>query len=264
MNRTNKFLFLGLACFLFLWTSCDSGPRVIESDSDSEVSANTIPSLNESPKAAPANNNTNAVVSDEHKVVVEEALHTDKYSYLKVKENGESFWIAVSKRTVNTGDTYYYKGGLLKKNFYSKEFDRTFETVYLVSNVWRDPAEATGGEVTHTHTDGTTHTPADIPLADIRPAEGSIALSDLFANKDKYNGKTVKVTGKVMKVNPMIMQRNWLHLQDASGEKYDLAVTTMENVPLGAVISMEGTIAVDKDFGAGYRYDIIMEGAVLK
>ena len=62
----------------------------------------------------------------------------------------------------------------------------------------------------------------------------------------------------------MIMGRNWVHLQDGSGKNLDLTVTTMENIPLGAILTMEGTIATNKDFGAGYKYDIIMEGAELK
>ncbi|MEZ5059187.1 MAG: hypothetical protein R2879_19300 [Saprospiraceae bacterium] len=72
------------------------------------------------------------------------------------------------------------------------------------------------------------------------------------------------MTGKVVKINPMIMGRNWVHLIDASVEEADLTITTQEPVPVGAIVSLEGTIALDKDFGAGYRYDIIMENAELK
>ncbi|MBK9017715.1 MAG: hypothetical protein IPM82_28755 [Saprospiraceae bacterium] len=86
----------------------------------------------------------------------------------------------------------------------------------------------------------------------------------MIANISKYDGKTVKVTGKVMKVNPMIMGRNWLHIQDGSGKNLDLTVTTVEQVQLGATVTLEGTIALNKDFGAGYKYDYILEGAVVK
>lgn len=104
----------------------------------------------------------------------------------------------------------------------------------------------------------------DMEVGDIQTAEGAITIAELYANKEKYKGKTIKVTGKCIKANPMIMNRNWIHLKDSSTDKYDLTVTTTENVSVGAVVTMEGTIALDKDFGAGYRYDIIMEGAVLK
>ena len=74
----------------------------------------------------------------------------------------------------------------------------------------------------------------------------------------------MKVTGQCVKVNPMIMNRNWVHLRDGSVSDHDLTVTTDANIPLGAVVSLEGRIALNKDFGAGYKYDLIMEDAVLK
>ena len=96
------------------------------------------------------------------------------------------------------------------------------------------------------------------------PVEGSIKLAELITDPQKYQGKVVKITGKCVNVNPMIMERNWVHIQDGSGDNFELTVTTNENVLLGTVVSLEGTIALNKDFGAGYRYDIIMENAVLK
>ncbi len=59
------------------------------------------------------------------------------------------------------------------------------------------------------------------------------------------------------------MNRNWIHLQDGTADKNDLTVTTAENISLGGIVTVEGTIALNKDFGAGYRYDLIMEGAVV-
>jgi hypothetical protein len=41
----------------------------------------------------------------------------------------------------------------------------------------------------------------------------------------------------------------------------DLTVTTLDEVPVGATVAMTGTITLNKDFGAGYRYEVIMETA---
>ncbi|MBL7808209.1 MAG: hypothetical protein JNN28_10355 [Saprospiraceae bacterium] len=60
------------------------------------------------------------------------------------------------------------------------------------------------------------------------------------------------------------MGRNWLHIQDGSGKNLDLTVTTTETVSLGSVVTLEGIWATNKDFGAGYKYDYILEAAVLK
>ena len=61
------------------------------------------------------------------------------------------------------------------------------------------------------------------------------------------------------------MYKNWIHLQDGteSGGKYDFTITTKETVNTGDTITIKGKITLDKDFGYGYKYDIIMEEAVL-
>ena len=102
------------------------------------------------------------------------------------------------------------------------------------------------------------------PVEKVEPVEGAIRIADLVNNRNQYEGKLIKVTGKCVKVNSEIMGRNWIHLQDGSGENFDLTVTTDESVELGTIVTMEGTIALNKDFGAGYRYDVIMEGATVQ
>jgi hypothetical protein len=62
------------------------------------------------------------------------------------------------------------------------------------------------------------------------------------------------------------MNRNWVHIQDGTknASDYDLAVTTKETVKVGDIAVFEGVIAVKKDFGAGYKYEVIMEEAKKK
>jgi hypothetical protein len=95
----------------------------------------------------------------------------------------------------------------------------------------------------------------------IEPAEGVIKLADLFTNKKDYSGKTVKVKGKVTKVNPSIMGKNWIHIQDGTSfeDQYDLTITSDFIPEAGTIITVEGKITLDKDFGYGYAYPIIME-----
>lgn len=244
--------------------SCNSGPEVVEADS---TSGDAAPPLFQDPgtgmqggvNTAPDQPNLDVA---EHKITAEEVLNTDKYTYVRGKENGQDVWVAVMKQPIEIGKNYVYRGGLMKKNFESKEFNRNFETLYLVSDFGLEDAAASGMTKEQAHASVESGSTVEAPKS-VTPAAGAIKLSDLVANLKKYEGKTVKVTGKVMKVNPMIMGRNWLHLQDGSGKDLDLTVTTVEQVSLGQTVTMEGTLALNKDFGAGYKYDYILESAVV-
>lgn len=254
--QIDKFLFaILLAVALF---SCNSGPKVVEAD-DSAGEENSAPIFSETPMVQGDNAAAASAHQHTHTVVVKEVMNTERYSYLRVTENDQEFWIAIAKREVKVGGTYYFNGGLLKKNFQSQEFNRMFETLYLVSD-FRDQ-ESDGvqsGAMAAPQSGGSVEPPTSVT-----PAPGAIKIAELVGNLSKYDGKVVKVTGKCVKINPMIMGRNWVHLQDGSGKNIDLTVTTTENIQLGSLVTLEGTIALNKDFGAGYRYDYIMEGAVV-
>jgi len=109
----------------------------------------------------------------------------------------------------------------------------------------------------------TSNTGPDGQDLNITPPAGGITLAELIGNKKKYEGQKVKVQGRVVKLNNMIMERNWIHLKDASLKdgKMDLTVTSTDNVAKGDVVAFEGTITLNKDFGSGYTYEIIMEDA---
>ena len=60
------------------------------------------------------------------------------------------------------------------------------------------------------------------------------------------------------------MGKNWVHLVNDDSPGKDFLITTNEKVMEGQQVKFNGTITLNKDFGAGYKYDIIMEDAVLK
>ena len=41
-------------------------------------------------------------------------------------------------------------------------------------------------------------------------------------------------------------------------------ITTSQPVQIGQTIVAEGTIAIDKDFGSGYMYSVLLENAEIK
>ena len=59
------------------------------------------------------------------------------------------------------------------------------------------------------------------------------------------------------------MGKNWVHIQDGTEFEggYDLTITTNQMVSLGETVTFEGKIVLNKDFGYGYFYNILMEDA---
>lgn len=202
----------------------------------------------------------NAIAEDlppgTHAVSVVDVIQTSNYSYLQVMENDEKFWIAVAKREVKSGDILYYTDAMEMTDFKSKELNRTFSSIFFVNDPSETPVKAElrpSGKVPAQKMGGIT----------VETAEGGINLATLFKDRASYAGKTVKISGVVVKSNQNIMKKNWAHIQDGSEFEgnFDLTVTTLDTVEEGSVVTFEGVINLDKDFGAGYAYDIIMEDA---
>ncbi len=106
----------------------------------------------------------------------------------------------------------------------------------------------------------------DVDLSGIAKAEGGKTVEEVFAEKDQLAGTKVSFRGKVVKVNPEIMGKNWLHVRDGSGAgpTSDLTVTTEADLPkVGDTVLVTGIVGLDKDFGLGYQYDVIIEDAEL-
>jgi len=103
-----------------------------------------------------------------------------------------------------------------------------------------------------------------VDLTGIARAEGGKTVAELFAEKDQLAGQPVVIRGKVVKSNPGIMGKNWLHVRDGSGAEgtNDITVTTAGDVPnVGDTVLVRGPVTLNKDFGMGYQYDVIIEDA---
>jgi len=195
-----------------------------------------------------------------HKFVVKEVLQTTSYTYIQAAQKDKLLWMAVPKMEANVGETYYYHGGMEMVDFKSKELDRTFSSILFLNGII-DPEIVEGGDPSVIPSPQKSKTEVEKVDVDIETAIGGITISELFSNKEKYKNKVVKIRGKVTKFNSKIMSRNWIHMQDGtsnSGE-FDFTATTADEVKVGDVITLEGIITLDKDFGAGYFYNVIME-----
>jgi hypothetical protein len=88
-------------------------------------------------------------------------------------------------------------------------------------------------------------------------------VAALNQNKATLAGKTVSAQGKVVKVNNGIMGRNFLHLQDGTGDaaNNDLTITSKQTAKVGDQVTISGVVALNKDFGSGYSYPLLIEDA---
>lgn len=222
-----------------------------------------------------------------------EAMDASGYTYLNVETDAGTKWIAVNQTPVEVGEEITFMDGMVMQNFFSKALDRTFPEIVFSSGLVgkgatppaMPPAEtgpasfsqaltSEAGDAAATATGMITGSQkAVVPLADVKvekaPGDNSYTVEEIFSKAEELNGQTITVRGKVMKVSPRIMGRNWVHLQDGTGSPetntHDLVVTTSQEPSADwDIITMEGVLAANKDFGSGYSYAVIIEEASVK
>lgn len=185
------------------------------------------------------------------------------YTYVELKRNGEKIWIAGPQTDVKVGDRVSAPEGAPMHNFESKSLGRTFETIYFVNSII---VEGKGGLETGKAAIEKKVGTGSPARGSIAKAEGGYTVEEIFDKSKDLNGKSVVVRGKVVKANPGIMGTNWYHIQDGTGSEgsNDLVVTSAGEAEAGDIILVTGNLIVDKDFGAGYKFDVIIEDAAIK
>jgi hypothetical protein len=222
-----------------------------------------------------------------------ETMNAGGYTYLNVENAEGAKWIAVNQADVKVGDEVTYLDGMVMQNFTSKSLDRTFPEIVFSSGLVGpgsslpgSPAAGSGAESFSqalTSESGsamdtaaglaTGSLKAVVPLGEIKiekaAGENGYTIAEIHSKAEELNGKAVVVRGKVVKVSPGIMGRNWIHIQDGTGSPddstHDLVITTSQEPAADwDIIIMEGVIAANKDFGSGYSYDVIIEEASIR
>ena len=205
-----------------------------------------------------------------HKVKVNEVLQSTQYTYVNVTGENSEYWLAIDKSLVNKGDTYYWSEGMIMKDFTSKELNKKFDYIVFVSDFSSSPitlelpqgAAQDGDPMMSQGMKGNEIKPVKKKV-DVVKAEGGITIAELLAKSGDYAGKKVKIRGEVVKFSSGIINKNWVHIQDGTefNGVFDLVITTDQTVRAGDQVVFEGIISLKKDFGAGYFYEVIMEGA---
>lgn len=210
-----------------------------------------------------------------------ERLDAEPYSYLKLKTEQGEVWAAVPKAEKAVGTEAVIGGAMPMTDFESKTLKRKFDLVYFGTLVDPNAPAAPAGmpgapggapeggpvNMAAQHAQAAAG-PSDVGNVKVPKASGADArtVAEVFAQRAALKEKGVTIRGKVVKFNEGIMGRNWLHIRDGSGtagKDNDLTITTADKAAVGDVVVVKGKVQVDKDFGAGYSYPVIVEDAKL-
>jgi hypothetical protein len=203
-----------------------------------------------------------------------ETMDAAGYTYVLLDTAEGQRWVAAQQTAVAVGDIVQTNQGMAMQQFSSPSLDRTFEVIYFSDALQN--LSATTLPAGHP----ATALPPGHPTTMAAPAAAGTMIADtavaaveegkdiawVHANKDSLAGQPVSLRGKVVKYNANILGTNWLHIQDGSGSSEgsnDLLVTSAAEAAVGDTVVVTGNIVLDKDFGAGYSYPVLMEDASL-
>lgn len=200
---------------------------------------------------------------------VKETMVSGGYSYMLIDTGEGEIWAAVPRMEVKAGDQVELKPGMVMTDFTSKTMGRIFpEIVFSAGAVGAQApvAKDSGADSVEEKPLSLTVEPGEIVKPEVTDA---YTVEELILQSEELAGKKIVVRGKAVKVSRGIMGMNWVHLQDGSGQRVqetnDIVVTTSWPVKEGQVVTMGAVVAVNRDFGSGYFYKVILEeGQVMK
>ncbi len=206
---------------------------------------------------------------------VVETMNAASYTYVQIDTGAKKVWLAAPQFAVKVGDQVAVADGMPMNNYHSKTLNRTFDVVYFsgsatVNGVKPGVGAAAmaagalpGGHPPMTAPGATAGAAAGPDLKNIKRADGGQTVTEIVTGKAKFAGKPIAVRARVVKFNRAIMGKNWLHIRDGSGAEgtNDLTVTTAADAKVGDLVLVTGVLKLDRDFGGGYKYAVIVEDA---
>lgn len=180
----------------------------------------------------------------------------EKYRFAEVQEGDKTYWIASTNQDIRAGETYFYNEALIRTEFESKDLQTVFDTLLLVTRLVPDGMQGELKAPLHKPNTDSQDDPAEEVSQD---AAKSLDLSELIQNPAPYENQWVEFSGTCVKVNPGIMGRNWVHLKALGEAGGEVVLTTQEEIEVGRVVRMQALVRRNRDFGSGYRYDLLLE-----
>lgn len=198
---------------------------------------------------------------------VTETMEGGGYTYANLEvTGGTKTWVAYPVLETRVGDTLAFHGCMPMTNFQSKSLNRKFESILFCNSP--EVGAKTAAAAKPAEKEAKKAAPGGKIKVDKATGANAYTVEEIFAKRSALNGKQVVVRGQVVKVASGIMNKNWIHLQDGTGndkkKTNDLVITTTDMAGEGDVITVSGTLAKDKDFGGGYKYTAIIEKGSVK
>lgn len=210
-----------------------------------------------------------------------EVLDVTQYTYARVGARGTAgSWIAVPSTKLALGAHVAVRDGMRMEQFQSTALKRTFPEIWF--GTLSDDGTTAGGAGPHGGADSVgvragvaaPHggvVPA-APLSDdkigrVARASGPNAktVAEAITERTSLAGKTVRIRAVVVKSTGGVLGHTYLHVRDGSGDQKsgtnDLSVTCAETPAVGDTVEVEGTLALDRDIGSGYKFPTILEDA---
>jgi len=204
---------------------------------------------------------------------VVETMNSGGYTYLLLEKKGKKTWVAVPSIKATVGQEIALMPGSEMHNFTSKTLKRKFESIIFSAGPVNQPTKQQGimnTETLKTYTGSSSTKVSRNEKIKVTKAAGPNAytVSEIYKKRTALDSKNVVVRGKVVKVSANIMGKNWIHLQDGTGNlkdgSHELVVTSKDIPKVDEIVTASGTLYKDKDFGFGYKYTVIVEKAVVK
>ena len=215
----------------------------------------------EKPGGVSAQSNTNSLSGK-----VLETMNSGGYTYINIEKDKKKIWVAIPQSDIKVGQEISVIPGMTMSNFESKTLNKTFESVVF------SPGLATGTPAVTSTAPKTSSKQVKFTEETVKVDKASgpdaYTVAELYDKKSSLDKKNVVVRGKVVKVSTGIMNTNWIHIQDGSGDASsgtnDLLVTTDDLPSVGDTVTANGTAVKDKDIGSGYKFAVMVEKAKIK
>lgn len=193
-----------------------------------------------------------------------EVKDVGQYTYLRLRTKEGEVWAAVTAAPVKVGAEVDIVDPQPMTNFRSNALNRTFDRIVFGTVTVRG-AQTASPDIGAMH--AAAGKGAAVPTVKVEKAKGANAqtVAGIVTGSASLKDKPVLVRGQVVKFNPDVMGKNWIHLRDGTGSSSDgsndVLVVTGSTASIGDVVLVSGTVRTNRDFGSGYTYKVLIEDA---